>query len=46
MTIQDIKVEVEYYTDKKCSDQEAEEILSYVRNGADLFDVISAYYGG
>ena len=45
MTIEYIKEEVEYYTGKKCSDEEAEEILWHVKQGKNLGEVISAYYG-
>ena len=46
MTLEQIKCEVEYYTGRKCSDQEAQEIKYYVDRGNNLYDVISAYYGG
>lgn len=45
MSIEYIKEEVEYYTGKKCSDEEAQEILWHVNQGKNLEEVISAYYG-
>lgn len=47
MSIDYIKEEVEYYTGRKCSTEEAQEIKWFVEtNHASLEEVISAYYGG
>ena len=46
MTIEMIKDEVEYYTGRTCSDDEAKEIKWFCEtNHASLEEVISAYYG-
>ena len=45
MTIEMIKEEVEYYTGRKCSDEEAQEILWHYNNHkVSLEEIISAYY--
>lgn len=47
MSIEMIKKEVLYYTGKKMSNQEAEEIQAFAEDcpGASLSEIISDYYG-
>lgn len=42
--IKEVQNEVEYYIGQKCSKQEAEEILWYVKQGRNLGEIIEAYY--
>jgi len=46
MSVEYVQNEVEYYTGRKCSKEEAQEIIWFVKNNkASLEEVISAYYG-
>lgn len=47
MSLKEIKSEIEYYTGKKPTTQEAQEIAMFYNNGcgASLDEIISDYYG-
>ena len=47
MSLKEIKSEIEYYTGKKPTAQEVQEIAIYYNNscGASLDEIISDYYG-